>query len=51
MDEEKKDNLTDVIEHLPESETPEDDLPKKTEQEVINNDGETVTLDQGEEPK
>ena len=51
MDKKRKDNLTDGIEKLNETKTPEDELPEKTEQEVVNNDGETVTLDQDEDSK
>ena len=48
MDTEKKDNLTDVVESVEEMETPEEDLEENTEQTVVTEDGDVVTLDQEE---
>ena len=48
MDTEKKDNLTDVVEALEEINTPEEKLDENTEQTVLTEDGEVVTLDQEE---
>lgn len=52
----KKDNLTDVVEQLPKSDTSEipkasesDPKPKKDEQQVINSEGEVITLGQKED--
>jgi hypothetical protein len=46
MDTEKKDNLTDVVESVEQMDTPEDNLGENTEQTVVTEDGEAVTLDQ-----
>jgi hypothetical protein len=53
----KKDNLTDVVEQLPKAETfeapktEEEKSKKEPEQQVVNSEGEVITLGQKEDKK